>query len=589
MSKTLLHPLLDFSVEGFRCFRERTEFTEPRHVNVVAGPNNSGKSSLLAVLRRLTTTHYPPAQTYRGSTYFTGDTIQMMLFRPSDITHGQKQFTLTFHQALRGSTLDGVVPPAVYIRGDQVERVEARGGSLRLTYGLPDAEEATTRRDAHQQTIDSAFDNSVKNIIHVPTVRHVRPYLHEHEVPDAAEAMFDGSMVLPKLLAYTNPSQEFGAAVEGIALHNVENTMSGLLGREVRLRPLPVERSVEVTIAGRSVSLQRLGAGVEQLLVLAFALSEYPEALLLIEEPENFLHPTLQRHVLEYLLSRKGDSILTTHSNHLLDVRDGGLAYYRTYVKPDGSAGVERINSLRKYDFLWDLGVRPSSLFESNATIWVEGPSDAILLRAWLSLLPEAVGLIEGVHYTFAFHAGSLLDKFFIDWNEEQAPDEQHIVNFCALHPNFFVVADSDGDGSKQYGHQYLERIAPKAIEKGILWASAGKEVENYLPRSILERYLTSRASPRRVVSGRPTDDDLRFKPIWKLFNVLCGVEAYSDYPNKVAFSEWAASELHGLSPDEALGVLDLRDRLQDIVRFISRASGRMAATQQAGSEPPLS
>ncbi len=584
------HPLLEFSIEGFRCFRDRANFDEPRHVNVLAGPNNSGKSSLLAVLRGLTTKNHLPPKVYRGSgASGSADPGHDMRFQRRDVATSVTSFAIMFPRLLGGAAGINETSPVVRLQTNPNMPPNDPGplglrGDL-LGDPLLSPQDAYWKRHAE---IWGLVNPAIGQILFLPTVRRVGSWLHEDDLPEPREAMFDGSAILSKLLAYTNPSHEHEPDSDSHRLSGIESTMSSLVGKSVKLRALPVERDVEVSINGRPVALKRLGAGIEQLLILAFAFAEHPEALLLIEEPENFLHPRLQRRVLEHLLVRKGDSIVTTHSNHLLDVRDERLGYYRTYVKPDGTSGLERTNSLRKYDFLWDLGVRPSSLFESNATIWVEGPSDAILLRAWLRLLPEAKGLVEGVHYCFAFHAGSLLDKFFIDWNDEKKPDAQYIVNFCALHPNFFIVADSDGTPERAYGHGYLERIADKAKEKGLLWVTNGKEIENYLPQSVLEAYLTKRASPHKEIKSSPTPNDLRWKPIWKILNILCGQDFYSDYPVKVAFAEWAASELAPLESDAALDVLDLRARLRELVAFVWRASGKEPTAEAELSVPSL-
>jgi energy-coupling factor transporter ATP-binding protein EcfA2 len=569
------HPLLDFSVEGFRCFRERVDFRDPGHVNVIAGSNNSGKSTLLSVLRRMTTTHFQPVQQYRGVAHVTGDEIDMLRFPPSDVSQGLEEFRFTFHNAIDGGAV---------LAGTLARRLPVRGGIIRILFapmGREPSDDDYANKDPQRRAMNAVLQTAGRKIVFIPARRRVQPLLHESDLQDPEESTFDGAAVLPRLLGYANPSQEFGvgdgARAKFIA---IEKTMSSLLDSQVRLIPLPVERDVEVTVAGKTVGLQRLGAGLEQLLVFAVAFVEHPEDLLLVEEPENYLHPTLQRRVLEHLLHRVGDSVVTTHSNHLLDVRDPRIVYYRTFHRPGEPphAGVERVSGDRRYDFLWDLGVRPSSLFEANTVVWVEGPSDAILLRAWLLLMPEAAGLIEGVHFTFGFHAGSLLDKFFIEWHDAGKTDEQRIVDFCALHPRFFIVADSDGDGVKEYGHEYLQRIAANASELGILWTTQGKEVENYLPTWLLERYLTTRAKPRREVRGNPGAEDTRWKPVWRVMNALAGEDFLLAYPNKVAFAEWVAEELRALpegrTPDDVLGVLDLKTRLLALVTFIRRSNG---------------
>jgi ABC-type cobalamin/Fe3+-siderophores transport system ATPase subunit len=572
------HPFLDYTLEGFRCFRDLTEFRQPRHVNVICGPNNSGKSTLLLPLRRITTTHHPVERPYHGRSYLGGDQVDELRFKPKDISHESQAFKIVFHQAIDGD--------AVLVQ---------RAGARSLEFGHPDVSPkpgADGQTQEARKRMCAAIAEHGRAIVYIPATRRVQPILHEGEVKSAGESIFDGSQVLPKILEYANSPREGTARHDGRhpKLVAIETTMSDLLAQKVQLRPLPADKDIELTIDGRHVALSRSGTGIEQLLVFSVALVEYPEFLLLIEEPENFLHPTLQRRIMQRLLQRKGDSVVTTHSNHLLDIRDNRIAYYRTFMKPgeSSSAGVERIDSQRKYQAIWDLGVRPSSLFESNATIWVEGPSDAIYIRTWLSFLPAANGLIEGIHYTFAFHAGALLDKFFVDpEGGRQPPDSGHVVDFFALHPNFFIVADSDGDGSKAIGHAYLQRLIDQPKIPEVLWVTHGKEIENYLPLSVLGRYLETRAIPRQAVVTQPTPEERRWTPFWKTLNTIANTEVRTEAPNKVEFAEWACGQLKPWPEGEdPLDVFDLRGQLERMVAFIRRATGEDAAPIAASCNP---
>ena len=574
------HPFLDYTVEGFRCFRDLTEFRQPRRVNVICGPNNSGKSTLLLPLRRITTAHHPVERPYHGRSYLGGDQVDELRFKPKDISHESQTFKIVFHQAIDGD--------AVLVQ---------RAGARSLEFGHPNI---LPMKDADEQTrqarnkMCTAIAEHGRSIVYIPATRRVQPILHEGEVKSAGESIFDGSQILPKILEYANSPKEGTSRHDGRhpKLVAIEERMSTVLAQRVQLHPLPAEKDIELTIDGRHVALSRSGTGIEQLLVLCVAIVEYPNFLLLIEEPENFLHPTLQRRVMQQLLQREGDAVVTTHSNHLLDIRDDRIAYYRTFMKSgeSPSAGVERIDSQRKYQAIWDLGVRPSSLFESNATIWVEGPSDAIYIRTWLSLLPAANGLIEGIHYTFAFHAGALLDKFFVDPDGgNQMPDSRHIVDFFALHPNFFIVADSDGDGSKALGHPYLQRLVDQPRIPDVLWVTCGKEIENYLPPWVLGRYLETRASPRLPVVTLPSPEESRWTPFWKTINTIANTEVRNECPNKVEFAEWACGQLRPQPEGEdPLDVFDLRGQLERMVAFIRRATGE-DATPMAASRNSIS
>jgi predicted ATP-dependent endonuclease of OLD family len=45
--------ITSYAVKGFRAFENRVELDKPGKVNLIVGPNNVGKTSLLLPLRRL--------------------------------------------------------------------------------------------------------------------------------------------------------------------------------------------------------------------------------------------------------------------------------------------------------------------------------------------------------------------------------------------------------------------------------------------------------------------------------------------------------------------------------------------------------
>ena len=489
--------------------------------------------------------------------FYSGDAVSDLRFKPTDISNGATHFRLTFHRACR--------EPVV------IEAAHSSRGGLEVKCG-----DGSSAGGEARKAFCGVLSNSASRIVYVPAKRSVGQLLHADEDKPRGECLFDGTQALALLLTLTNPSKETAEGAERLSerLHETERIFGRILGEPAEIRALPALRDIEVSIGSTSIALSRLGAGIEQILIFSLALATHAGALFLIEEPENFLHPTVQRRMLRELLAREAESVVTTHSNHLLDIRDRRVAYFRTFRKAGTNAcALERIDSERKYSLLLDLGVKPSSLFESNAILWVEGPSDAIYLRAWLSLCDDASEIIEGLHYTFAFHAGALLDKFFIDWKGEGRCDNNYIVDLCSLHPNFFVMADRDAaDG--EYGHGYLERLAADPNAGRILWVSAGKEIENYLPVWLFERYLTTRASPRREVQKTVSSDACKADPFWKILNRIAGEDVLADYPNKVRFAEWASAELRSPPPGEdALDVLDLRAQLRRVVAFIKAQS----------------
>src|SRR5690606_787997 len=104
--------------------------------------------------------------------------------------------------------------------------------------------------------------------------------------------------------------------------------------------------------------------------------------------------------------------------------------------------------------------------------------------------------------YSFAFHAGSLLKSFFLDWDATGPPAQSGVVDICAVHPNFYIVADRDARGT-DVGHPYLTALLQDERARDVTWITHGKEIENYIPVSLLTRYLTEAANPRQPVPNK--------------------------------------------------------------------------------------
>ena len=121
--------------------------------------------------------------------------------------------------------------------------------------------------------------------------------------------------------------------------------------------------------------------------------------LVFIEEPEQLLHPGLQRKLIETLLNEKGfekfQYYITTHSNHFLDTTFdfSKISIYSLRKKFQDEANEEEIANFSIENLssgdkssLELLGVRNSSVFLSNCTIWVEGITDRMYFKHYLAL-----------------------------------------------------------------------------------------------------------------------------------------------------------------------------------------------------------
>ncbi len=211
-----------------------------------------------------------------------------------------------------------------------------------------------------------------------------------------------------------------------------------------------------------------------------------------------------------------------------------------------------------------DLGYRASDILQSNSIIWVEGPSDRIYLNHWIKSFDSS--LKEGVHYCIMFYGGGLIKHLSAS---EAALDG--FVELRKMNRNMAILFDSDRDSNTSALKPSVQRILDEArLNDVLIWVTAGREVENYISGEVLQDAL-KKCHPRIYLSSGKTglyDHSFYFfrqnpkNPSQKV--------TYKD-GDKVG----AASIVCQLDAD--LDVLDLRQRVDEVVRMIRKANGLQA------------
>lgn len=172
---------------------------------------------------------------------------------------------------------------------------------------------------------------------------------------------------------------------------------------------------------------------------------DWTRLILVVEEPENNLHPALLRRLLEFLAMKREElgfsPVMTTDSPVCIDWatqrEDAGIVH----VNRDGDRSV--CENVMDYEgnmqILDDLDVRGSDLLQSNGIIRVEGPSDRIYIKTWIDLMSDGA-LIEGAHYSFMYYGGKVLSHFEALPESELSP----LLSMVTVNRNVAIVMDSD-------------------------------------------------------------------------------------------------------------------------------------------------
>lgn len=586
--------LAGFAVRGFRDIREPAFLGPWATLNILGGVNNAGKSALLDAIKlcvrmdrgrlanqlpqreRLDTPQVldggAPPQLEVGYYIDFGDRepaaglIEILTGR--DMTgHDTMALSAVLNDPAFQASNDG--------RRDEANGIwlwQASGNAEELPQSVQNAIEAQAdQRRALNQVTQSGYSGTVswggvlgqlrtkilgpETVVHVPPDRKIVASEHrESSLPSTTGEGLPGMLL--GLLA--PPAEDFYSARDRLA--RINDFVRRVLDEPSAELLVPHNaQTVHVAIDGRVLPLTHLGAGIEQLILLASICTEYSNSLILMEEPDLYLHPTLQRQLLQHLQTEASNTyVIATHSAAMLDT-DYANVFKIDWNAQSGTTSTLVTSPRDRASLAIDLGFRASDLVQANAVIWIEGPSDRIYLKRWLSLTdPE---LVEGIHYSFVMYGGRLGEHLTAGTTDGAGRLDQDIVDrFIEItrinrHSAFVMDSDLTSGGEPLAG--YKSRISRELAESGsgFAWVTCGTMIENYVDPGVFGvAYRSVHSRSRATYTGG------------LLENPFAGG---AKQPNKLRIAHEVVDATSAV-PDRG----KLRSRLKDVVALVRQANG---------------
>ena len=424
--------LISLAVEGFRSL---ASIRMPlRDYTILIGRNNSGKSSVLAAIKLL---FEGTARDLKESDFFFRQGQQVDKFTIEATLDGVRDYLPLCHQRHRGRIESCIFEDKLRVRR-VVTRRPLRLGRLELwqpgtgAFGLPTGIESALKQllpeiifiEAFKKPIEEAQAKSSAALgkILKQIVQSVSAKL-ESEVQDVFSQIARKLNVIEEEGKLIDERPDEIRRIESRIRQHIQSVFDEA---DVRLRfhtpkidDLLGSSSIELKDRGPWTSPEGKGQGFQRALYLALlrALAEelredtrqnnvHRPFLLLFEEPEAFLHPTLQREmggVLESI-SRSNQVVIATHSpflvtpqrlqnvlvlrQTLLEEGPDTALYATRCFKPDDtilpSSNDKQLANLLKFS-------NSAEFLFADCVLVVEGPSDRALLEASWEVLRESL------------------------------------------------------------------------------------------------------------------------------------------------------------------------------------------------------
>ncbi len=466
----------ELKLENFRCFSDHT--VPFKSTSIVIGRNNAGKSTLVEALRLVAIV----ASRYRSLSYNNSGDIPRREVGVSPSLKGLEfNFRSIFYRygdppAIITATFDNDTSIKIYVVGDEKVRAVIYDSSGNI---------AKSRSDAHK--IDIPYIEIMPQV--APVSRNEVVLTNEY-VKSALSSHLAPLHFRNQLKVFNNYFSQFKEMSE--------NTWPGLQIQELTCDSCYPGDPIQLSIRDDDfvAEVGDMGHGLQMWLQTMWFLARSSDAsTVILDEPDVYMHPDLQRRLIRFVKNKHPQVIIMTHSVEIMSEVDVDEILIIDKKKsrsrfagtlPAVQKLIEHIGSVHNINL--------AKLWHSRRCILVEGKDIKLLSDIHNILYPENTDSLSSYPnmpiggwggWSYAVGSSMLLNN----------AGGQSIEVYCIL--------DSD-----YHTKEEREKRMKEAVIAGVhlhIWSN--KEIENYfLAPIIIQRAIQSRIQKRKKA---PTEEEI--------------------------------------------------------------------------------
>jgi predicted ATP-dependent endonuclease of OLD family len=521
-------------VKSYKSFHDSGDLFFKPGINVIVGPNNSGKTALLEALSLRINNHpHHSVETSRSykAFYATSSFIEFAFAVDAEEVNDPKFFN-HFDNMTVPTPADGRIEKALieltkaraegfYIYGTASEKgvntsvdfglykpkqsgltdshihVNWEGGKYVQASGIGGSE--VKNRTAYKQLMplvekiyrfeaermrlsQSQFREGsaqlLPNAENLPEVLHVLQTVNPAKYRRLIKLVTDVIPSVKWVSAYMNPDKLIGVNI------------------------WPLEQETERD--DLAIGLSEAGTGIGQVLAILYVVftSDEPRTII-IDEPQAFLHPGAIRKLMEILQSySQHQYFISTHSPDILSISNPSTItalQYEGGISSAKSLDLNQTSELR--DVLNEIGVRFGEVFFAKDILWVEGQTEAL---AFPLILRQSDQSFSGITILPLVNTGDLKSKKHVKKHAQLVFDiYSKLSGTHALAPPVVgIILDRD-----ETTPQEMKEL--KRLSTGLLEFLPRRMFENYLldPEAIAEVANAQEGFSEAAVESEQIDD----------------------------------------------------------------------------------